>query len=307
MSLSIIANLISAFSLLSLPILSTQVIETGYAEINQEVYLSKTLYQPNAPYRLNNNSLGIKITAQSALIVDQATGLALWQKRPAEQRSIASLTKLMTALVFLDHNPGWNESVKIIPDDYLEGGRIRVYSGEEITVRDLFNASLVASSNNATMALARSTGLSAEEFIWAMNDKAKALGMTGSNFAEPTGLDPANISTAEDLVKLAKEAFNRPEISQATIQKKYNLSVLNVDRNYTLENTDRLLNSYLKVRAGKTGYLDEAGYCLLSEIEGPAGQRLIVVVLGSSEELGRFQEVKALSQWAFDNYRWPKN
>jgi len=304
MLLSILANLIGLYGLISLPAIVTQTIDlSSLAE--GRVDLIKSVYLQAAPYRLNNNSLGIKITAPSAMVVDKNTGSVLWQKNPSEVRSLASITKLLTALVFLDHNPGWETEITVQQSDYREGGRIRVYNGERLFVRDLFNASLVASSNNATVALARSTGLSEEEFAVAMNQKAQSLGMSDSVFFEPTGLDPANITTASDIIKLAQAALANPEIAAATGQKEYKFSVINAPRNYTLENTDRLLNSYLNIVSGKTGYLDEAGYCLVSQVQGPLGQEVLVVVMGSESEDSRFAEVKALAQWAFDNYYWP--
>jgi D-alanyl-D-alanine carboxypeptidase len=172
-------------------------------------------------------------------------------------------------------------------------------------VKDLFNAMLVASSNNSAVALARSTGFSQEEFASLMNNKALELGMNDSSFVEPTGLDPQNVSTAADIIKLAEAALDRPEITDATSQSEYTFSVLNTDRTYTLENTDRLLNSYLDIKSGKTGYLDEAGYCLVSNVRGSGGQEVLVAVLGSESEESRFQEVKALAQWSYDNYIWP--
>ena len=300
MLLSILANLIGLYSLISLPLIVTSTID-----LTGEVDLIKSVYRQEAPYRLNNGSLGVKLTAVSAMVVDKKTGSVLWQKNPAEARPLASLTKLLTALVFLDHNPGWETEITIQQSDYREGGRIRIYNGERMYVRDLFNASLVASSNNATAALARSTGLSEEEFAGAMNRKAAELGMSDSEFFEPPGLDPANKSTAVDIIKLAQAALTNPFIIAATSQPDYHFSIINAPRNYTLENTDRLLNSYLKITSGKTGYLDEAGYCLVSSVQGGQGQEVLVVVLGSESEDSRFAEVKALAQWAFDNYRWP--
>ena len=304
MLLSILTNLISIYSLISLPLVASQTIDVSRFADEGKVKLIKIFYQQDAPYRVNNQSLGVEITAQSALIIDKKTGVILWQKNPEEVRSIASITKLMTALVFLDHNPGWQTEVIIQTSDYREGGRIRVYQGERLYVKDLFNASLVASANNATMSLVRSTGLSEEEFVKAMNQKALDLGMTQSNYIEPTGLDPQNVSTAFDINKLAQAAFSHSEIVQATIQSEYQFEVLNTSRTEILKNTDKLLESYLNVQAGKTGYLDEAGYCLASQIRGPEGQEVRIVVLGSESEASRFQETKALAQWVFGNFRW---
>ena len=304
MLISIIANLVSLYSLIALPLINTQVIDVGNFAESGRVNLVKTSLLRDAPYRLNNYSLGMKVTAPSALIVDKKSGAVLWQKNPEEKRPLASITKLMTALVFLEHQPTAETEITIQPSDNRGGGRVYVFPGETIKVQDLFNASLVASLNNGIMALVRSTGLKEEEFVAAMNQKARDLGMADTVFIEPTGLDPVNISTASDIIKLMKAAFAQPEIVFATTQAEYSFSVINAARHYTLKNTDKLLDSYLQIKAGKTGYLDEAGYCLAAEIIGPQGQEILVVVLGSATESDRFQDLKALAQWAFDNYHW---
>jgi len=304
MLLSILANLIGLYGLIALPVIITQTIDVSRYQETGQISLLERIHQPGAPIRKNNKSLGIEITAGSAIIADKKTGMILWQKNPAEVRPLASLTKLMSALVFLNNNPGWETEVTILTSDYREGGRIYVYPGEKISAKDLFYASLVASSNNATVALARSTGLTAEEFVQQMNETARQLGLAQSHFIEPTGLDPQNATTADDLLKLIHAAFSRPEIIQATSQAEYSFKVINAPRNYTLKNTDKLLSGYLNILAGKTGYLDEAGYCLASLVKGQDGQEIYIVVLGSDSETNRFQEVKALAQWAFDNYIW---
>lgn len=304
MLLSILANLAVIYNLLFLPPLITFIPDaSNFADSGRINFLSSA-YSAGAPYRKNNTSLGMEITARSAIIIDKKSRAILWQKNPDAERPVASITKLLTALVFLENNPGWETKVTIQKSDYRSGGRSYIYTGEEILVKDLFYASLVASSNEATTALVRSTGLTSEEFVNKMNQKAKSLGMSNSHWVEPTGLNPANVSTAADLGLLAQAAFSQPIIMQATLQEEYQFDVLNVPRHYALKNTDKLLKSYLNILAGKTGYLEEAGYCLASLIKGQAGQEIYVIVLGSESEQTRFQEVKSLAQWAFDNYVW---
>ncbi|MCX6785733.1 MAG: serine hydrolase [Candidatus Komeilibacteria bacterium] len=304
MLFSLLANLAILFSLLALPLGNSQTIDVSALLAGGQINLIKTAYPAGAPYRLNNSSLGMKITAQAAMVVDKNTDLVLWQKNSTAPRVPASITKLLTALVFLDHNPGWAKPITVTAGDYRQGGRTYIYAGEQISLTDLFNIALVASANSATVALARATGLSAAEFTAAMNAKAAELGMNDSTFTEPTGLDPQNVSTAADIIKLARAAFARPEIRQATVSEEYNLKVLNNGRTYTFKNTDKLLAGYLDIQAGKTGYLDEAGYCLVSEVLNSGGHGALISVLGSATDADRFQDLKALAQWAFDNYRW---
>ncbi|MBU1037230.1 serine hydrolase [Patescibacteria group bacterium] len=304
MFLSILANLIGLYSLVTLPLTSSFTIDVSDFESLGRVSLIKNDYQLEAPVRKNNHSLGIEITAAVAIVVDKNSGTVLWQKNPQQIRSVASITKLLSVLVFLEHNPGWEETVKIKKSDYRDGGRRYVYTGEEITVRDLFNISLVASDNTAITSLVRSTGIAEEDFVKLMNDKAKSLGMSQGSFTEPTGLDSENKSSASDIIKLIKTAFNHPEIRQTTVQPEYQFTVLNNSKSRSIESTNQLLTSYLDIRAGKTGHLEEAGFCFTGLVKGSVNQEVYVVILGSSNHTGRFQEFKSLAQWAFDNYEW---
>ncbi|MDP2586417.1 MAG: serine hydrolase [Candidatus Komeilibacteria bacterium] len=304
MILSLIANLIGLYGLLALPVAVSSTIDiSAYAE-QATVTLLSGVYRQNAPIRTNQDSLGMKVTANSAIVIDQKSGTVLWQKNPDNIQPIASLTKLISVLVWLDNSPGWATEVTVLGSDLRSGGRAYIYAGEKLLARDLFNLSLIPSSNNAIMALARSTGLTNEQFVAKMNELAASLNMTSTKFTEPTGLAPENMSSAADLLKLAQAAFEREEIRSATVRPEYTFQVLNNNRSETVKNTDKLLNSYLRINAGKTGSLDESGYCLMSEVIGPDGQKVLIVVLGSLSDADRFQDVKSLAQWAFDNYTW---
>ena len=117
-------------------------------------------------------------TARSAFVADWDTGNVLYEKNPDQPLPVASITKLMTALVTLDAKPNWDAVVQVLPTDEPPGGVPYLIPGEHVTVRDLFNLSLVASSNGATEALSRSVGMTPDEFVTKMNEKALALGMT---------------------------------------------------------------------------------------------------------------------------------
>jgi D-alanyl-D-alanine carboxypeptidase len=260
---------------------------------------------------IDATSAGVEVTAYSALAVDRKTGKVLYQKNAEEVRSIASITKLMTALVFLDHNPGWDKEITISSDDYREGGITYLIAGERISVRDLFYATLVASANEGAVALARTTGLTQEEFVSAMNAKAKELGMASTHFVDPTGLSDYNQSTAVDIIILAKRAFIEDSIYSATSKNSYQLYIINKDISRTVTNTNRILRekfgvdseNYL-VEAGKTGYLKRAGYCFTSLVSDDRGDEILTVVLGSSTIDNRFVDTKSLAYWVFDNYIW---
>jgi D-alanyl-D-alanine endopeptidase (penicillin-binding protein 7) len=255
------------------------------------------------PHKIDNNSWGVKITAQSSAVMDKNTGLVLWQKNADQVRSLASITKLMTVMVFLDHNPGWDKVITMEQPDETSELQPNILRGESVTVRDLFNVTLVASDNNAARALARSTGLSQEEFVKEMNTKAQSLKMSQSHFVELTGLEAANQATALDALKMGQAAFSKSEIQKAVIQKTYTL-VTQDGRTKKVLSTNNLLKSYLDVRAGKTGYIEAAGYCLLVEVANETGQEILTVVLGSTAHEDRFQDAKILSGWVFENYQW---
>lgn len=230
-------------------------------------------------------------SAKSALIYDANNDKILFAKNPYEKLPVASISKLMTALVFLDHNPGFGKTMTILPEENVIGGRLQIAPEEEITVKDLFYISLLGSANNTALALVRSTGLKEEDFVEEMNRKAIALGMHNSFFVEPTGLDDRNKSSAYDLALLAKEAFSKQIIREASIQKEYQLKTLNTKREHTVKNTNELIADIPSLTGSKTGYLDEAGYCLVVQTENQ-NKKIIAVVLGSPSKQDHFQDIR---------------
>lgn len=255
------------------------------------------------PHKLDNGSMGVKIGAKASAVMDWDSETLLWQQNAEEQRSIASISKLMTTLVFLENNPGWQTEVTMIPEDEIGGVAPNILRGERVTVENLFYVSLTASDNNAVRALVRSTGLGTEKFVAEMNKKAKDLGLDNTVFVEVTGLNEANKSTASEVLKLAKTAFSNKYIKDATSHATYSFLDLD-DKAHKVFSTNRLLDSYLDVEAGKTGYITASGYCLVSEISGENGQKIIGVVLGSESNDYRFQDLKILSGWTLDNFIW---
>lgn len=252
-------------------------------------------------------SLGIKITAKSALVVDADTGQVLFQKNSRQVLPIASLTKLMTALIVLDSNPDFQREVVYSSEDNIkpmvsqskiEPVQIKFEDGEKIKINDLFASILIKSANNAARTLVKQFGN--QFFVDKMNQKAKELGMTKTVFTEPTGLDPNNISTVEDLAKLVKVIAEKPQITKLLVTKFYSFQTKNKNgkiKFYQIKNVNKLLNSFIKVEAAKTGYLDEAGYCFAGLVEYNK-RKLIIVLLGSQTEKDRIQEVKGLIYWA---------
>lgn len=213
---------------------------------------------------------------------------------------IASISKLMTALVFLEHNPGWDEIYTIGPEDQISGGKQNLFLGEKMRLKDIFHASLVASDNGATLALVNASGLSQAEFVQAMNDKAKALGLRQTTFAEPTGLSDNNVSTAREVVLLARAAFQEEAIRQAVSRSAYEFATLEGREKY-LESTDRLLGGQdgrFRLLAGKTGYTEAAGYCFVALAQDESGRQVISAVLGGASDRSRFADSARLIDWA---------
>ena len=261
------------------------------------------------PVKVQKTSMGVVTSAVSALVIDRVTGSVLFEKNSGVSRSIGSMTKLMTAYVFLQSDPDLQAPAEIQPSDVRLGGVQHLRAGDQVTVRDLLYASLVGSDNSATAALARLSGLSPGDFVARMNEVAADIGMRNTTFVDPAGLSPDNRSVATDLVRLLDQTMKDEVIRAAT-----ELPVASVTsvsgKTYRIENTNDLLHSFLnqppfQMTGGKTGFLPEAGYCFGAVIAEHGAHEITVVVLGSDSEHGRFQDAKALAAWAYKAYDWP--
>ncbi len=253
-----------------------------------------------------NENLAVTLPAQApALETEKAAVLFgpgrafVFSRQADEAQPIASISKLMTALVFLEHNPGWDEVYTIGPEDQISGGKQNLFLGERMKVEDIFHASLVASDNGATLALVNASGLGQAEFVEAMNAKAKSLGLRQTSFVEPTGLSDGNVSTAREVVILARAAFQEEAIRQAASQSVYNFTTLE-GREKRLESTDRLLEAEgpFRILAGKTGYTEAAGYCFVALARDESGREVISAVLGGPSERSRFADSARLIGWS---------
>ncbi len=241
------------------------------------------------------DSLGI--TARSYIVVNKTTGDVLMSKNPNLLWTPASLTKLVTLLVVLDYKPKMTKAISMVKADEVGGARINTKAGIKYTVKDLFYSALLPSANNATRALARSTGLSEAQFVEKMNQKAKDLGANNTHFLEPTGMSEFNVTTASDYVKIAKVAFENPVIRQITGTSKYSFKALNSTKySNSLKNTNKLLSDAdITMVSGKTGYLVESKYNFATEVKDRFGNESIVVLLGSDNPVTQFAETKQLA------------
>ncbi len=235
------------------------------------------------------------VYARNAILVDPRTGEVLFEKNAARQVPIASLTKLMTALVFLEQKPNLRREATVTATELDGGGRTRLRNGEQVALGDLLHLSLMCSDNVATRVLARESGLTHDAFVARMNRKAGELKLSGSRFVEFTGLDEHNVSTAADVARLLHAAAHDPLIQDVTTTREY---AFRTERGeHVFRNTNRLLYGHWDVLGGKTGFISEAGYCFATWVR-EQGRDLIAVVLGAPTEATRFADAVRLIQKA---------
>ncbi len=277
---------------------------------NSGYYMDAMQKNADSPAIINQNSLGIDMSAPYAVVLDKKSKKILYEKNKNLQTPIASVTKLMTALVFLNHNSGWETKIKIESSDFHPGNNLILRVGDEVTVKDLFYLTLIPSSNEASMALVRSTGMSINEFVREMNNTAQKLGLEYTYFIDPTGLEPANISTAYEISLLADRAFQEKDIINVVQKKEYEFQVLNTKRRVIAKSTDKLLDSFINnkennyvIVGAKTGYIDESLYNFVAEVRRD-NHSIILAIFGSKTSDDRWNEAKGLSEWAFSNFRW---
>jgi D-alanyl-D-alanine endopeptidase (penicillin-binding protein 7) len=200
-------------------------------------------------------------------------------------------------MVLLDTEPDWERTVEVLPEDVKNSSRSHIRAREEISIRDLIHASIMSSDNVATKTLARTCGLTSEEFVRRMNVKAESLGLTGTHFVEPTGLSEQNVASAEGVARLLNAAASNPIVS--AIMQKQSYSFVSNRKTHNLVNTNRLLRSKWRVTGGKTGFINEAGYCLVTSVETPTGAAVTAVVLGAPSNALRFAEARRILDWTF--------
>jgi len=253
------------------------------------------------------SSTAVVIEAKSYAVLDTNNGVFLTEKSADTEAQIASISKLMTALVFLDNNPGWDKIHEMTRADRLDGGKVYLYLGDQVTYRDLFYAMLVGSDNTAAQALANSGASSSAEFVDKMNDYAKKYGLLNTHFLDPAGLSSENVSTAREVAQLLKIALAKDEIRQAVSSDSYEFqTVAGVKKK--IVTTDNLLDSSslpnLKIIGGKTGHTDLAGYCFAAEFTDSKQHNIISVVLGTASDKERFNQTNKLVTWVYNNFSW---
>ncbi len=245
------------------------------------------------------NPAKLQIKSGSALVMDINTGKTLYQKNPAQVRPIASLTKLMTALVVLDARQNLNQTLTIDQNDRdnIKHTYSRVRFGTKVSRRDALHLALMSSENRMASALARHYPGGRSAFIRAMNNKARQLGMRNSRFYDSTGLSTRNVSTARDLAKLITAAYRQPLIRQFTQDTNKEMRFSTPAYSLMFNNTNPLVkNPDWDVRLSKTGYTDEAGRCLLMRAK-PDRQELAIVLLNSVGKRTPIGDANRIRKW----------
>lgn len=248
-----------------------------------------------------------EFSAKAMIVKDTKTGTVLFSKSEYEPRPLASITKLMSALVILDQNPDWATTTVVIGADSLDA---HMYAGDVYTFQDLWFSALVGSSNKAIISMVNSLGFTEEQFVKMMNEKAKLLGMSNTFFSDASGLSAENVSTASDVVLLLKEVESKEKISNALMTKEYSLFSNERNESHHMWNTDWVLlgwmpNDLKEFFGGKTGFISASGYNFTMRAGDGAGHMVDVVVLGADTHENRFKEAVDITNWVFANYKWP--
>lgn len=284
----------------------------------------KVSYNRNTPLRVMNvrydtalqdNDLALKSAA--ALVVDQKSGEALYAKNVDVATPIASITKLMTAMVTLDADLPLNEEITIGEEDMdrLKGTGSRLALGTRLTREELLHLALIASENRAAAALSRAYPGGRQAFVAAMNNKAREIGMKDATFVDGTGLNSRNQATASDLVRMVDAAYRYPMIREITRTGSYDVSVpghkvvrvrengkvrrvtREVQRHMAFHNTNSLTrDEHWDIGVSKTGYINEAGRCLVMQAS-IAERKVIIVLLDSWGKFTRIGDAQRIKKW----------
>lgn len=268
--------------------------------------------RPAVPIQKDKLGFAGSSTAASAIVVDTGTKTILFNKNKDEVRPLASISKLMSAMVLLDLPINWNVSTTKITDADYDGSDHNVNVGEEYTLNDLWHVALIGSSNMAIRALVRAVGLTTDEFAQKMNAKAKELRLFSAYFVEPTGLSSQNVANAYDTAKLLIDALKFDKIYTTVQIGHYEAHPLN-GQPKKIWTTDWLLTNWvpndfkMEDIAGKTGYITDSGYNFAVNLTSNKNHTITVVVLGTASNEERFSEARDLAEWTFSNFVWPED
>jgi len=240
-----------------------------------------------------------RLSAQSVLVLNGTTGEPIYQKRINQRQPIASISKLMTAMVLLDSGAPLDESVTVsnAEIDRVKHTTSRLAVGTTLPRKEMLLLALMSSENRAAATLAR-TALpgGTHAFVQRMNQKARSLGMNDTVFYDPTGLDMRNTSTARDLARMVKAAENYPLIREFSTTTHHDITSVN-NRQLQYKNSNALVRQGdWDISVQKTGYIQEAGHCMVMKAT-VGSQPLIIVILSSGGGNARVNDARAIKTW----------
>jgi serine-type D-Ala-D-Ala endopeptidase (penicillin-binding protein 7) len=240
------------------------------------------------------------IRAAAAIILDPKSGQILWQENAQDKRSIASITKVMTAVVFLEDSPDLSQTITVERGDVYAASTTYLRANDRLTLDNVLHLTLIASDNAGARILARVSHGGTTSFVERMNTKAIELGLDSTSFTDPSGLRAENVSSAYDLSRLITYAATDERTGPilAPIMRTAEYKVETARRIIPIHNTNRLvMDGDVEVMGGKTGFISKAGHCLATLLRMPTGNEVAVVVLGASSNPGRFWETRHLFNW----------
>ncbi|WP_057929183.1 D-alanyl-D-alanine endopeptidase [Burkholderia sp. Bp9031] len=263
----------------------------------------KVAFQPRRPtvgqaFGLHDTPDALALRSSVAYVVDQNTGEPLFDKNSHAVVPIASISKLMTAMVVLDSKSPMIDQIEVTDEDrdYEKGTGSRLSVGSVLSREDMLHIALMASENRAAAALSRYYPGGRPAFIAAMNAKAKSLGMNDTHFENSTGLSSSNVSSARDLVKMVNAAYQYPMIRQFSTDRTYDVNT--GKRNLVYNSTNALIrgNGSWDIGLQKTGFINEAGECLVMQAT-IHGRPMVMVLLDSFGKYSRFADAARLRNW----------
>lgn len=253
--------------------------------------------------------MGARPTAnvRSAIIIDSENGNTIYAKEATTTLPLASLTKLVAVYTFLQENIDLQKIVKYKTSDAeynyeycrpWESAKLTVPDGEEMIVEDLVYTSLIGSANNTIETLVRVSGLSREKFIQNMNDIARSFGASSTRFVEPTGLSPDNVTSARDYAFIIKNILKNKYLADVSVTPEYKFTTITNKIDKRIRNTDKIIKTNkFNITGSKTGYLDEALYCLMTKVKVDSNNSIIVVSFGAKTRDDSFRETEKLIEY----------
>jgi D-alanyl-D-alanine endopeptidase (penicillin-binding protein 7) len=268
------------------------------ARVAARVRLAREMAVPR--YKTDANGTVVPdLHAAAAIIYDPQTHQVIWEENSHDTRSIASITKVMTAVVFVEGDPDMSQIVTVDRADTTAASTTHLRAGYQVSVHDLFHLLLISSDNAAARALARVSPWGPAGFVARMNEKAIELGLQNTTYADPSGLDADNVSSAYDMARLIAYASSDERISE--VMRKPEATVMLSRRPVVIHSTNQLLSRADmegNVLGAKTGFIGRSGYCLATLLKMPqVNQPVAVVVLGARSNAARFAEVRNLFTW----------